>query len=73
MVRDMTTVKTFQIQGEIRKSRAVMPFRKLVKALDEKEAVEKVYMLFGSRHKAKRFQIKILKVEEKPESAPTSQ
>lgn len=72
-MRDMTTVKTFQIQGEVRKPRAVMPFRKLVKALDEKEAVEKVYMLFGSRHKAKRFQIRILKVEEKPESAPTSQ
>jgi ribosomal protein L20A (L18A) len=65
----MTSVKTFQIQGEIRKPRAVLPFRKLIRALSEKEAVEKTYMLFGSKHKAKHFQIKILKIEEKPESA----
>ena len=68
----MTGVKTFQIQGEIRKPRGALPFRKLIRALSEKEAVEKTYLLFGSKHKAKRFQIKILKVEEveeKPEGA----
>ena len=72
-MRDMTSVKTFQIQGEIRKPRAVLPFRRMVRALDQNEAVEKIYSLFGSKHKAKRFQIKILKVEEKSESAPPSQ
>lgn len=65
----MTGVKTYQIQGEIRKPRAILPFKKLIRALNEKEAIEKTNMLFGSKHKAKRFQIKILKVEEKPESA----
>jgi len=65
----MTSVKTFQIQGEIRKPNAVLPFSKLVKALDQKQAIEKIYTLFGSRHKAKRFQIKILKIEEKVEAA----
>jgi len=65
----MTSVKTFQIQGEIRKPKVVLPFSKLVKALDQKQAVEKIYMLFGSRHKAKRFEIKILKIEEKAEGA----
>jgi large subunit ribosomal protein LX len=73
MVRDMTSVKAFQIQGEIRKPKATMPFRRIVRALDQNEAVEKIYSLFGSKHKAKRFQIKILKVEEKSESAPPSQ
>lgn len=64
----MTSVKTFRIQGEIRKPNAVLPFSKLVRALDQKKAVEKIHKLFGSKHKAKRFQIKILKVEEKAES-----
>jgi len=64
----MTSVKTFQIQGEIRKPKAVLPFSKLVRALDQKKAVEKIYTLFGSRHKAKRFQIKILRIEEKAEA-----
>jgi len=68
----MTSVKTFQIQGEIRKARATLPFRKTVKALDQEKAIEKIRLLFGSKHKAKRFQIKILKVEELAESAQPS-
>ncbi len=68
----MTTVKTFQVQGEIRKARATLPFRKVVKALNQKEAMEKIHLLFGSKHKAKRFQIKIAKAEELPESAQPS-
>jgi len=68
----MTTVKTFQVQGEIRKTRATLPFRKIVKALNQEEAMEKIHLLFGSKHKAKRFQIKIAKVEELPESAQPS-
>ena len=72
-MRNMTGVKAFHIQGEIRKPKVTMPFRRIVRALDQDEAVEKIYLLFGSKHKAKRFQIKILKVEEKPESAPPSQ
>jgi ribosomal protein L20A (L18A) len=68
----MTSVKTFQVQGEIRKARATLPFRKVVKALNQEEATEKIHLLFGSKHKAKRFQIKIVKVEELPESAQPS-
>jgi len=68
-VKTMTSVKTFQVEGEIRKPRAVLPFSKLVRALDEKKAIERIYTLFGSRHKAKRFQIKIIKIEEKTEGS----
>lgn len=65
----MANVKTFQIEGEIRKPNAVLPFSKLVRALDQKQASERIYTLFGSRHKAKRSQIRIFKIEEKVEAA----
>jgi large subunit ribosomal protein LX len=43
-------------------------FQKEIRALRQEEAVDRVYKEIGSKHRAKRFQIKILKVEEiKPE------
>lgn len=65
----MASVKTFHIEGEVRKPNVVLPFSKLVRALDQKQATERIYTLFGSRHKAKRSQIRILRVEEKAEAA----
>jgi len=45
-------------------------FQKEIRALRQEEAVDRVYKEIGSKHRAKRFQIKILKVEEiKPEEA----
>jgi len=60
----MSEVKVFRVTGEIRKPNLKTGFRKEVRALKPEDAVEKIYMELGSKHRAKRFQIKIVKVEE---------
>jgi len=60
----MSEVKVFRVIGEIRKPNFHTDFRKEVRALKPEEAVEKIYMELGSKHRVKRFQIKIVKVEE---------
>ncbi len=60
----MAQVKTYRIKGEIKKPNNVMKFLKEITAISEKQAVEKIYSLFGSRHHAKRFQMKIVSIEE---------
>lgn len=59
-------MKVFRVIGEIRKPNLETPFKKEVVAVKREHAVEKVYAELGSRHRVKRFQIKILKVEEVP-------
>lgn len=64
----MSTLKVFRIRGEIRKPNWETPFAKEVVAVKPEHAIEKVYTELGSKHRAKRFHIKILSVEEiKPE------
>jgi large subunit ribosomal protein LX len=60
----MTEVKVFRVNGKIRKPNFETDFRKEVRALNPEDAVEKVYMLLGSKHRVKRFQMKISNVEE---------
>ena len=60
----MSEVKVFRVIGEIRKPNFQTDFRKEVRALKPEDAVEKIYMELGSKHRVKRFQIKIVKVEE---------
>ncbi|HEY4675469.1 MAG TPA: 50S ribosomal protein L18Ae [Candidatus Bathyarchaeia archaeon] len=60
----MSKVKVFRVLGEIRKPNLQTPFKKEVIALKPEHAVEKVYAELGSKHRVKRFQIKIVKVEE---------
>ncbi len=60
----MTEVKVFRVIGKIRKPNFQTDFRKEVRALKPADAVEKVYMLLGSKHRVKRFQITISNVEE---------
>jgi large subunit ribosomal protein LX len=60
----MSEIKVFRVIGEIRKPNFQTDFRKEVRALKPEDAVEKVYMDLGSKHRVKRFQIKIVKVEE---------
>ena len=60
----MSEVKIFRVTGEIRKPNFRTDFRKEVRALKPEEAVEKIYMELGSKHRVKRFHIRILKVEE---------
>lgn len=62
--RKMSEIKVFRVIGEIRKPNFQTDFRKEVRALKPEDAVEKVYMDLGSKHRVKRFQIKIVKVEE---------
>jgi large subunit ribosomal protein LX len=60
----MSEVKVFRVVGKIRKPNFQTEFRKEVRALKPEDAVEKVYMLLGSKHRVKRFQMTISKVEE---------
>ena len=60
----MSEVKVFRVIGKIRKPNFKTEFRKEVRALKPEDAVEKVYMLLGSKHRVKRFQMTISKVEE---------
>ena len=60
----MSEVKVFRVIGKIRKPNFQTEFRKEVRALKPEDAVEKVYMELGSKHRVKRFQMKISQVEE---------
>ena len=64
----MSEVKVFRIVGRISKPNYKTGFRKEIRALKPEDAVEKIYREIGSKHRVKRVQIKILKIEEiKPE------
>jgi len=54
----------FRVVGKILKPNYVTEFRKEIRALKPEEAVERVYKEIGSRHRAKRVHVKVLKVEE---------
>jgi large subunit ribosomal protein LX len=60
----MSEVKVFRVIGEIRKPNIQTEFQKEVRALKPEDAVEKVYMELGSKHRVKRYQMTISKVEE---------
>ena len=62
----MSEVKVFRVTGEIAKPNLRTTFKKEVRALKPENAKEKIYMELGSKHRAKRFQIKIFKIEEVP-------
>jgi large subunit ribosomal protein LX len=66
----MSEIKIFRVTGKITKPNWQTNFQKEIRALKQEEALDSVYKEIGSKHRAKRFQIKILKVEEiKPEDA----
>lgn len=60
----LVELKNFKVYGEVKKGKFKMPFTKVIKALKTEDVLEKVYCDFGSRHKAKRFEIKILKIDQ---------
>jgi large subunit ribosomal protein LX len=62
----MKKMKVFRVTGEIRKPNLKTSFKKEVVAIKPEHAVEKVYAELGSKHRIKRFQIKIASVEEIP-------
>jgi len=67
----LSEVKVYRVTGEIRKPWFFEPmrFKKEIAAAKKEHAVERIYAEMGSRHRAKRHQIKILGVEELEESA----
>jgi large subunit ribosomal protein LX len=69
-------VKIYRITGRMLISHDRYPtwqnFTQEVRALSEKDALEKVYSVLGSRHKLKRYHIKIEKVEVIPPEEATS-
>ena len=60
----MSEVKVFLVEGEIRKPNYQTIFRRKIRALKPEHAVEAVYKELGSKHRVKRFQIRILNVRE---------
>lgn len=59
-------MKVFRVTGEIQKPNLKTSFRKEIVAAKPEHAVEKVYTEIGSKHRVKRFHIKIISVEEVP-------
>jgi large subunit ribosomal protein LX len=64
----MSQVKTYKVTGYLRKGGRKISFTKELKALKESDALEKIYSETGSRHKAKRFDVKITEIKEAKES-----
>ena len=60
----MAEVKTFRIKGEVKKPRTTIPFAVELRATKEQDAIDTVYTDMGSRHKARRLEIKLVKIEE---------
>ena len=57
-------VKVFRVIGKITKPNYKTDFQKEVRAVKPEDAMETVYKDIGSKHRAKRFQIKITEVKE---------
>ncbi|MCW4000742.1 MAG: 50S ribosomal protein L18Ae [Candidatus Bathyarchaeota archaeon] len=64
VVQERLVMKAFKVTGEIKKPKLATPFTKEVLADKSEHAVEKVYAEIGSKHRVKRFQIKIAGVQE---------
>jgi len=57
-------VKVFRVIGKITKPNYKTDFQKEIRAMKPEDAKETVYKDIGSKHRAKRFQIKIIEVKE---------
>jgi large subunit ribosomal protein LX len=59
----MSEVKKFKITGEIKKGQSRIPFSVEFNALKEEDAIQRLYSEMGSRHRARRFEVKISKIQ----------
>ena len=57
-------VKTYEVSGKMKIKNRWNKFSMTVRALKPEHAIERVFSLLGSRHKLKRFDIKIEEVRE---------
>lgn len=60
----MGEVKNFKIIGRIVKPNLKTIFKKEIRALKPEHAIEELYKIIGSKHRVKRFQIRIDRIEE---------
>jgi len=60
----LSEVKTYRVEGVVRRGFRSLTFVMEVRGLSEKEALKKFYDEVGSRNKLKRKQIKILGMKE---------
>ncbi|MEM1581976.1 MAG: 50S ribosomal protein L18Ae [Candidatus Bathyarchaeia archaeon] len=60
----MSEIKVYRIIGKIAKPNLETTFRKEIRALKPEHAIEEIYKLLGSKHRIKRFHIKITNIEE---------
>jgi len=58
----LSQVKTYKITGDIRKRGENLPFKKVFRAVKKEDAV--LYSDLGSRHRARRSEIRINNIEE---------
>lgn len=61
--------KSYSVKGEVKIKLDIEKFTKEVEAVSKERAVEKALCMIGGCHKVKRYQIKILSVEERPVKA----
>jgi large subunit ribosomal protein LX len=63
----LTEVKKFKITGEVRKAKLRIPFSVEYEALKKEHAMQRLYAEMGSRHRARRSEIKIADIKESKE------
>jgi ribosomal protein L20A (L18A) len=66
----LSEVKKFKITGEIRKAKMKIPFSVVYGAMEKEHAMQRLYAEMGSRHRARRFEIKVTEIKESKEDAP---
>jgi large subunit ribosomal protein LX len=60
----LSEVKKFKISGEIRKAKSRIPFSVEYAALRKEHAMQRLYAEMGSRHRARRFEIRVAEIKE---------
>lgn len=69
----MTEVKTFIITGEIRKGKMHIPFSVEFNATEKEHALQRLYAEMGSRHRARKFEITVSRIQEARPESPESE
>jgi large subunit ribosomal protein LX len=65
----LSEVRKFRITGEIKKGKTKIPFSVEFNAMKEEHALQRMYAEMGSRHRARRFEIKVTKIQSSDEQA----
>jgi ribosomal protein L20A (L18A) len=60
----LSELKKFKITGEVKKGQTHIPFSVEFNAIKEQHALDHLYADMGSRHRARRFEIKVTSIQE---------